>query len=156
MAKKRVAVYVRLPLNADVNFHVEYYKKALNGKADCELVELYVEQCASGRDKNRPVFQRMIADAKAKKFDYIICRSISKFSRDAEKAISIITELKESGVGVFFEKENKDTMSEDYKSYEELLIKTCGFAKMLREKEKEFEAEHPEWVDDDFEPDEYD
>ena len=148
MAKKRVAVYIRLPINADSNFHVDYYKKALNDRADCELAEIYLDRGASGKNKSRLMFQKMIEDAKAKKFDYIICKSVAKFSRSAEQAISIITELKECGVGVFFEKEHKDTMSEDYKSYEELLLKTCDFAKMLREKEKEFEAEHPEWLED--------
>lgn len=155
MDKKRVAVYIRLGLKADVNFHVDYYKKALTNKPGCELVEIYVEKCASGKSKNRPMFNQMIADAKAKKFDYIICNSVSKFSRDAEFAIKTIAELKECGVGIFFEKEHKDTLSEEFTEYSQLLLQTCGFAKMLREKEKEFEAEHPEWLDDE-EPDEND
>ena len=106
MSKKRVAVYIRIPLNADSNVHVDYYKTALSDKPDCELVEIYLDKGAYGKSKKRPMFDRMIEDAKAKKFDYIICKSIEKFSRVPEQAISIITELKENGVGVFFEKEN--------------------------------------------------
>ena len=56
----------------------------------------------------------MIHDAKHNKFDLIITKEVSRFARDLEDSIHYIRELKDSGVGVFFENQNLNTF--DYNS----------------------------------------
>lgn len=62
--------------------------------------------------KGRLGFQQLIADAKAGKFDYIITKSISRFSRNTIDGLTTINELRQLDppVGVYFEKENLDTL----------------------------------------------
>ena len=60
------------------------------------------------------VLKKMIQDAKNKKFDLIITKEVSRFARDLEDSIHYIRELKDSGVGVFFENQNLNTF--DYNS----------------------------------------
>lgn len=157
MAKKRVAVYFRLPAEYDVGTLVKSYEKRVASREDCEWVDAYVDRGSSGMNANRPMFQKIIADAKAGKINYIVCKSVAKFSRDASVAIKTIKELCECGVGVFFEVENINTLDPSTKTMLAMYAATVEFEQHLRAMEKQFEAEHPEWLEDDFdEPDEPD
>lgn len=49
-----------------------------------ELFAIYVDEDYSGLDRNRPAFVRMIEDAKAGKFQVILCKTQSRFTRDME------------------------------------------------------------------------
>ena len=48
----------------------------------------------------------MIKDAKAGKIDLILTKSLSRFARNTVDTLTIIRELREKNVDVFFEKEN--------------------------------------------------
>lgn len=56
-------------------------------------------------------FLRMIKDAENQKIDLIITKSISRFARNTTDCIEAVRLLKGLGVGVFFEKENINTLS---------------------------------------------
>jgi DNA invertase Pin-like site-specific DNA recombinase len=53
----------------------------------------------------------MIKDAENHKLDLIITKSISRFARNTADCIEAVRMLKGYGVGVFFEKENINTLS---------------------------------------------
>lgn len=53
-------------------------------KSDIEVYDIYSDDNYSGADSSRPEFNRLIKDAKDKKFDTILCKSQSRFSRDME------------------------------------------------------------------------
>ena len=48
--------------------------------------EVYSDEDYSGTDRERPAFNRMIEDAKLKKFDVLLCKTQSRFTRDMEVA----------------------------------------------------------------------
>lgn len=52
----------------------------------------------------------MIHKALEGKFDYIITKSISRFSGNTIDMLQTIRKLKEKGVAVYFEKEELDSM----------------------------------------------
>lgn len=160
MAKKRVAVYLRLRGESDVGKLVKAYESQIKGREDCEFADIYVDQGYSGRNKDRPMFQRLIADAKAGKIDYIICKSVEMFSRDITVSLNTVRELRERGVGIYFEVEKINTLDLASQTMLTLYSTMADFEQQLREKEKQFEAEHPEWLEEDFEepdePDEFD
>lgn len=49
-----------------------------------DLYAIYVDEDYSGLDRNRPAFNRMIEDAKAGRFQVILCKTQSRFTRDME------------------------------------------------------------------------
>lgn len=51
---------------------------------DWEIYNIYSDDDYSGSDRNRPEFNRMIADAEEKKFDIILCKAQSRFTRELE------------------------------------------------------------------------
>ncbi len=63
--------------------------------------------------KKRDSFLRMIADAKAGRFDFIITKEISRFSRSTLDSIQYTQELLEHDVGVLFQNDNINTLDSD-------------------------------------------
>ena len=63
--------------------------------------------------KKRDSFNRMIADAKAGCFDFIITKEISRFSRSTLDSIQYTQELLEHDVGVLFQNDNINTLDSD-------------------------------------------
>ena len=49
-----------------------------------DIYDVYCDDDYSGLDINRPQFNRLIKDAKNRKFDIIVCKNQSRFSRDME------------------------------------------------------------------------
>ena len=49
-----------------------------------EIVSVYSDDDYTGSDRNRPAFKRLLADAQAKKFDIILCKTQSRFTRELE------------------------------------------------------------------------
>ena len=62
--------------------------------------------------KKRPEFLKMIKKCRQKKIDLILVKSISRFSRNTVDCLEYIRELKALGIGVIFEKENINTLTE--------------------------------------------
>ena len=52
--------------------------------SDWEIFRIYSDDDYSGADRNRPEFNRMIQDAKDRKFDIVLCKSQSRFTRELE------------------------------------------------------------------------
>ncbi len=63
--------------------------------------------------KKRDNFNRMIRDAKAGMFDFIITKEISRFSRSTLDSIRYTQELLDYNVGVFFQNDNINTLDTD-------------------------------------------
>lgn len=49
-----------------------------------QLYEIYSDDDYTGADRNRPAFRRLLADAEAGKFDIILCKTQSRFTRELE------------------------------------------------------------------------
>ena len=49
-----------------------------------DIYKIYSDDDFSGSDRNRPGFNEMIRDAEEKKFDVVICKTQSRFSREIE------------------------------------------------------------------------
>ncbi|MFI3227236.1 MAG: recombinase family protein [Clostridia bacterium] len=49
-----------------------------------DIFHIYSDDDFSGSDRNRPAFNQLISDAKDKKFDIILCKSQSRFTRELE------------------------------------------------------------------------
>lgn len=116
--KKRVCAYARVStdsIDQQGSFHiqVEYYKTFIGKKDDWEYVGIYADEAKSGTQiKRRDEFNRMIKDCEAGKIDMIITKSVTRFARNTVDSIEAIRKLKLLGIGVFFEKENINTLSE--------------------------------------------
>jgi len=93
---------------------IEYFEKIIRENPNWEYVEGYIDEGISGTsDIKRNSFMRMINDAKQKKFDLILTKEISRFSRNTLDSIKYTRELLKYGVAVFFLNDNINTIYPD-------------------------------------------
>ena len=124
--KKRVCAYCRVSTDQEdqqssYELQVKYYESFIRQNELWEFSGIYADEGITGTStKNRTQFQKMIEDCKNGKIDMIITKSISRFARNTLDCLNYVRMLKAlpSPVGVYFEKENIDTL--DAKS--ELLL----------------------------------
>ena len=115
----RVTFYARVSIDQDEQINslenqVQYYTELIQSKPNWKFVPGYVDEGISGGStKKRDNFNRMIRDAKAGVFDFIITKEISRFSRSTLDSIRYTQELLDYNVGVFFQNDNINTLDTD-------------------------------------------
>lgn len=92
--KNRVAIYARLSEEdrdkknkSDDSESIQNQKSLmLKYAADhgWEVYNIYSDDDYAGADRNRPAFRQLIADAEARKFNIILCKSQARFTRELE------------------------------------------------------------------------
>ncbi len=92
--KEKAAIYCRLSEEdknkqnpTDDSGSIQNQKVMLRDYADrmgWDLYGIYSDDDYAGSDRNRPEFKRLLADAQARKFDIILCKTQSRFTRELE------------------------------------------------------------------------
>ena len=91
-----------------------YFKEYIARQPDWELFAVYADEGISGTStKKRTQFNQMINDARMGKFQLIITKEVSRFSRNILDTISYTRELKRLGVGVLFMNDGISTLEPD-------------------------------------------
>lgn len=115
----RVAPYCRVSTDSDEQLtsyesQIAYYTTKIAENPDWTMVRLYADEGITGTSmKKRKQFLKMIADCEAGKIDLVITKSTTRFARNTLEGIQIVRKLKRLGIGVYFEKENANTLYMD-------------------------------------------
>ena len=103
----KIAAYARV--STEKESQVESFEKQIEffneftKKNGYELYKLYADEGISGKQiKHRKQFQQMMQDAKAKKFDKVVVKDVSRFARNTVDLLQSIRELKSYGIEVDF------------------------------------------------------
>ena len=93
---------------------IEHFDEMIKKNENWTYVKGYVDDGITGTsDIKRDNFMRMIEDGKSGKFDLIITKEISRFSRNTLDSIKYTRELLQSGVAVLFVNDNINTALPD-------------------------------------------
>lgn len=93
---------------------VEHFDKMIKENKNWTYIPGYIDSGITGTsDIKRDNFMKMIADAKKDKFDLIITKEISRFSRNTLDSIKYTRKLLEYGVAVLFVNDNINTALPD-------------------------------------------
>lgn len=115
----RVAPYCRVSTDNEEQLssyeaQVEYYTAKVAANEDWTMVKLYADPGVTGTSaKKRKQFMQMIRDCEKGKIDLVITKSVSRFCRNTLDGLEYVRRLKRHGVGVYFEKENVNTLYMD-------------------------------------------
>lgn len=109
--KLKVAAYCRVSTKyesqkSSIDLQVKYYTKYIEEQVDWEFAGIFMDYGSRCRIKGRENFQTMIQKALNGEIDFIITKSISRFSGNTVNMLQTIRKLKERGIAVWFEKEN--------------------------------------------------
>lgn len=115
----RVTFYARVSTDKDEQLHslsaqVTYYSDFIKKNPNWSFVDGYIDEGISGTSvQKRESFLQMIDDAKLDKFDFIVTKEISRFSRNTLDSIKYTQDLIKAGVGVLFQTDNINTLYPD-------------------------------------------
>ena len=115
----KVASYCRVSTDRDdqansFESQQRYFKEYIDRQPDWELYQVYADEGITGTStKKRAAFNRMIADAHLGKFQLILTKEVSRFSRNILDTITYTRELKALGVGVLFMNDGISTLEPD-------------------------------------------
>ncbi len=127
----RVAAYCRVSTDSEEQLNSyeaqkAYYTQKIEENPDWELAGIFADKGLSGTSmKKRDDFKRMIAACRRGRIDTIITKSLSRFTRNTVDCLDTVRMLRARGIGVIFEKENINTLTE---SSEFLITLFSGFA----------------------------
>lgn len=115
LQKIRVACYIRVSTDnpeQEDSYEVQerYFSKLLLSHPDWDSVGVYADYGVSGTKKdNRTGLNRLLRHCEQGRIDRVICKSISRLSRNTADTVEIIRKLKTLGITFYFEKEALDT-----------------------------------------------
>lgn len=115
--KQRVCAYVRVSTDSleqeeSLDNQTAYFKRLITENPQWEFAGIYADQGITGYSENRPQFQSMLADARDGKIDMIVVKSVSRFARNTETVLKVSREMKALGVGIYFQLQNINTMTQ--------------------------------------------
>ncbi len=117
--KLRVTDYARvstdhLEQKKSLQNQVEHFEQYIKENPNWTYVKGYVDDGITGTsDVKRDNFMKMIEDARSGKFDLIVTKEISRFSRNTLDSIKYTRELLSYGVAVLFVNDNINTAMPD-------------------------------------------
>lgn len=97
--KLRVAAYARVSTDSDAQLESleaqkSHYESYIRSRDDWEFAGLYYDEGITGtKAEKRPELKRLMADCEMKKIDYIVTKSISRFSRNTTDCLDLVRNL---------------------------------------------------------------
>ena len=117
--QKRVAAYCRVSTEEEeqqssYEAQCSYYTDKIMTNPEWTMAGIFADEGISGTStRKREEFNRMIRKCRQKKIDLILTKSISRFARNTVDCLKYVRVLKELGIGIYFEKENINTLDMD-------------------------------------------
>jgi len=106
----KAAVYARVS-TLDQNCQMQLTElREFNQRSGWEAIE-YVDQGVSGAKRSRPALDRLMSDARLKKFGVVVCWKLDRFGRSMIDLISNVRELDNLGIRFVAPSQGIDTDS---------------------------------------------
>jgi len=115
--KLRVAAYCRVSTDSDEQLESlenqrTHYEDYITAHDDWELAGIYIDEGITGTKKDkRPALMRLISDCENHRIDYVITKSLSRFSRNTTDCLELVRKLQALNIPILFERENLNTGS---------------------------------------------
>ena len=115
----KVTYYARVSTEKEEQLHsldnqVTYFNEYIKSNKNWKFIDGYIDEGITGTSsQKRENFMRMIEDGKNKKFDLIVTKEVSRFSRDTIDSLLYTRKLLEYDVCVYFTSDNIITASND-------------------------------------------
>ena len=107
----KVAIYARIStdnLGQDVDRHL-HEVRAYCERMEYEVVEEFVDEGFARKTRNRPALDKLIKDARQRKFKLVVSDELSRFAGTPALLLNLLEELKLWNVNLVSVKEGIDT-----------------------------------------------
>jgi len=110
MTARRVALYMRVSTTAQDLAPQRLRLREVSRAAGWEVVQEYVET-TSGAKSSRPELDRMMADARRRRFDMVAAVDVSRLGRSLAGLAALFEELRQIGCDLYLDRESVDTQT---------------------------------------------
>lgn len=115
LSERRAAVYVRTSSTSQqYGYSIDEQRRQCIERCvmyDWTVVYLFTDEAESGKDTDRPMFQKMLAKAEVGAFDVLVFWKLDRFSRSIMHAVQLERRFRDWGVALHSVTEQLDTTS---------------------------------------------
>ena len=117
--KLKVTFYARVSTEHElqktsIKNQIKFFYNYIKSNPNWTYIPGYIDEGISGKNtKKREEFLKMIKDAKNKKFNLILTKSVSRFARNTIDSLHYTDILSQYGIGVIFINDNINTLYSD-------------------------------------------
>jgi DNA invertase Pin-like site-specific DNA recombinase len=106
---QRVALYARVSTLVGQSPEMQLVElREYAARRGWQVVEEYVDHGVSGAKESRPALNRLMADAKQRRFDVVACWKLDRFGRSVAHVVVALAELEALGIAFLSLKDNLD------------------------------------------------
>jgi DNA invertase Pin-like site-specific DNA recombinase len=131
----KCAIYLRVSTkNQDTDNQLLPLKEFAN-RCGYEVVEIYEDKGISGAKNSRPSLDKMMMDARRRKFSMILSWSIDRVGRNMSHLCGFVDEMNQLGVNLYFHQSAIDTSTSVGKMFFQIIGSIAEFEReMIRER----------------------
>ncbi len=109
METKRVALYARVSTFAGQSPEMQLVElREYAVRRGWHVVEEYVDHGVSGAKESRPALNRLLADARQRRFDVVACWKLDRFGRSVKHIVVALADFEALGISFVSLKDNLD------------------------------------------------
>lgn len=106
---KIAVIYARYSSERQNEQSIEGQLRVINQFAEKEgytIIDTYIDRAMTGRNDDRPSFQKMISDSSNKAFQYVLVYKLDRFSKNRYDSAVYKKKLRDNGIKVVLATEN--------------------------------------------------
>jgi DNA invertase Pin-like site-specific DNA recombinase len=132
MENKRVALYARVSTFAGQNPEMQLVElREYAARRGWQVIEEYVDHGVSGAKESRPALNRLMADAKQRRFDVVAVWKIDRFGRSLKHLVNALADLESLGVAFVSLKDSLDLTTASGRLLFQLVAAMAEFERSL-------------------------
>jgi DNA invertase Pin-like site-specific DNA recombinase len=132
MKTEKVALYARVSTLAGQSPEMQLVElREYAARRGWLVVEEYVDHGVSGAKKSRPALNRLMADAKQRRFDVVAVWKIDRFGRSLKHLVNALAELESLGIAFLSLKDSLDLTTASGRLLFQLVAAMAEFERSL-------------------------
>ena len=128
---KRVALYVRVSKKRQTVENQRLVLEEVAERAGWEIVETYSDNGVSGTKDSRPALDRMLADARRRRFNMIAVFALDRLGRSTQHLVNLSADLQSMGIDLYSHRQAIDTSTPTGKMFFTILTAVSEFERDL-------------------------
>lgn len=131
IAMKKVAIYARVSSN-DQNIETQLLSlRDYCKRVGYNITDEYIDDGFSGKDENRPSFERLLADMRTDKIDCIVCYKLDRIGRSLKHLLNLFEEFSNRKISFVSLSQNIDTNTAEGRMFLKMLMVLAEYEREL-------------------------
>ena len=131
MSSIKCAIYLRVSTKSQDTSNQLQPLKEYAQRCGYEVVEVYEDKGVSGVKNSRPSLDKMVLDARRRKFSMILSWSIDRVGRNMTHLCGFVDEMNQLGVNLYFHQSSIDTTTSVGKMFFHIISSVASFEREL-------------------------